>query len=175
MSIWKKLLALPEIERARPFNGRAKRQTAQGKIAQPPLDLPEAIRFTSVPDELQAAAEQFVMNVYQALPKLDFLMVGELASERSLSSISTNIAFEAATMAVRVAAMAKQEQAMLRSLVLNEDEVLEDVLVSASGTWHILKTFNNQSHYVYLVIPSSEANLVIVRSILLDALVTLIR
>jgi hypothetical protein len=173
MSIWKKLFSSKEVESIRPLEAPV---LTQAIVKQPEIDV-ESPQISAPPpatDPLQATANEFIEKVHRALPKLSFLMVGHIETEQQLAFICPNPALNGSQMAKHVAAMVKQEASVLNGLFQAENELLGDVLLSVSGEWHLLEMINNQSHYVYLVISSSEANLVIVRSTLLEALPTLI-
>ena len=105
-------------------------------------------------------------GILRELPELLAVSVVELRSGELLATHHLPGKHNPAKAAPYYAEVIKQKQLALRALGLADTETIEDVLITLSNQWHVLRLLPGQRHFVHLMISNRDSNLALAREVL---------
>lgn len=146
------------------------------------MKIPFLSRFSS-PDDAQPATAKITyansLNVSQRthfgavlggilrdLPELLAVSVVDLRSGRLLATHHLPGKHDPAKAAPYNAEVINQKQLALQALGLANDEVIEDILITLSSQWHVLRLLPDQRHFVHLMVSIHDTNLALARAVM---------
>ncbi|PJJ53234.1 hypothetical protein [Hymenobacter chitinivorans] len=117
-------------------------------------------------------AGKVVQGIISDLPSLVAVAVVDAGSGMSLASHSNSPSLNPDTAAAYNTEVVKQKQKAMSALKLTGEKI-EDILISLSNQFHLLKLTENGSKFIYLVVNSRDTNLAIAREVLRTHVATL--
>ncbi|UOQ53718.1 hypothetical protein [Hymenobacter cellulosivorans] len=117
-------------------------------------------------------AGKVVQGIISDLPSLVAVAVVDAGSGMSLASHSNSPALNPDTAAAYNTEVVKQKQKAMSALKLTGEKI-EDILISLSNQFHLLKLTDSGNKFIYLVVNSRDTNLAIAREVLRTHVATL--
>ena len=114
----------------------------------------------------RAGIERMLRHVLAELPELLAIAVVDVASGRLLASYAASRDFRPAAVAGPNAEIVRQLQALLGALRLEQQENLEEVLVTLRSQVHLLRLLPHRQQFLYLAVDCLDTNLAIAREVL---------
>ncbi|MDO7850602.1 hypothetical protein [Hymenobacter convexus] len=110
-------------------------------------------------------AGKAVDGIINDLPSLVAVAVVDITSGMALASHSNSPSLNPETAAAYNTEVVKQKQKAMSALKL-AGEKIEDILITLTNQFHLLKLNNAGNKFIYLVVNSRETNLAIAREVL---------
>jgi len=110
-------------------------------------------------------AGKVVQEVLNDLPGLVAVAVVDIASGMALASHSNSPALNPETAAAYNTEVVKQKQKAMSALKLTGEKI-EDILITLTNQFHLLKLNSAGNKFIYLVVNSRETNLAIACEVL---------
>ena len=110
-------------------------------------------------------AGQAVQNILDALPGLLAVAIVDINSGMTLASHSNSPSLNPETAAAYNTEVVKQKQKAMTALKLT-NETIEDILITLTTQFHLIKLVGNGSKFIYLAVNSRDTNLAIARDVL---------
>lgn len=117
-------------------------------------------------------AGKVVQGIISDLPSLVAVAVVDAGSGMSLASHSNSPSINPDTAAAYNTEVVKQKQKAMSALKLTGEKI-EDILISLSNQFHLLKLTDSGNKFIYLVVNSRDTNLAIAREVLRTHVATL--
>ena len=110
-------------------------------------------------------AGKAVQNIIDELPGLMAVAIVEISSGMALASHS-NGSINPETAAAYNTEVVKQKQKAMTALKLNNDERIDDILITLTNQIHLINLLADGKKFIYLVVNSRDTNLAIARDVL---------
>ncbi|MDO7844905.1 hypothetical protein Q5H92_00940 [Hymenobacter sp. M29] len=110
-------------------------------------------------------AGKAVDGIINDLPSLVAVAVVDITSGMALASHSNSPSLNPETAAAYNTEVVKQKQKAMSALKLTGEKI-EDILITLTNQFHLLKLNNAGNKFIYLVVNSRETNLAIAREVL---------
>ncbi len=105
-------------------------------------------------------------SILQDLPDLLAVSVIDLRSGELLATHHPPGKLNPAKAAAYNTEVIRQQQQALKTLGLAPEEAIEDVLVTLTSQWHILRLLPGGHHFVHLMVSIRDTNLALAREVL---------
>jgi hypothetical protein len=110
-------------------------------------------------------AGKAVQGIIADLPSLMAVAVVDVTSGMSLASHTNTPSINPDTAAAYNTEVVKQKQKAMSALKLTGEKI-EDILISLTNQFHLLKLSDNGTKFIYLVVNPRDTNLAIAREVL---------
>lgn len=127
-----------------------------------PVPVPASRPLTTAVD---VVAEKVVAAIRAELPELLVVAVVDTMSGQDVASFTSQPSFDPHLAASFNAEIIKQKKRALRAFHL-DDEQIEDVIISTTSHYHIIKAVNNGQKFIYLAVLEHTTSLGFAREVL---------
>ena len=130
---------------------------------------PETLKTTydsSLSAGNKALFGKLLTAVAQELPDLLAVSIISLKSGELMATRHVTGKSNPAKSAAYNAEIIKQKQQAIQALGLADEEAIEDILISLSSQWHILRLLPGNRHFIHLMVSMRVTNLGIAREVL---------
>ncbi|HEX8329122.1 MAG TPA: hypothetical protein VF629_16435 [Hymenobacter sp.] len=128
--------------------------------------LPKITYARSVGAGQKARFGALLGGILRELPELLAVSVVELRSGELLATHHVTGKSNPAKAAAYNAEVIKQKQLALQAMGLASEEAIEDILITLSSQWHVLRLLPGQRHFVHLMVSTRDTNLALARAVM---------